>query len=32
MSKFGKVLTLDEATRLDVVSSTVTYVGKALPT
>ena len=29
MSKFSKTLTLDEATRLDVASSTVTYVGKA---
>lgn len=31
MSKFTKTLALDEATRIDVVSSTVTYVGKAVP-
>lgn len=31
MSKFSKVLNLDEATRVDVASSTVTYVGKAIP-
>jgi len=31
MSKFLKVLNLDEATRVDVASSTVTYVGKAIP-
>jgi len=30
MSKFTKVLALDEATRTDVASSTVTYIGKAL--
>lgn len=31
MSKFNKTLGLDEATRLDVVSSTVSYLGKAVP-
>jgi len=30
MSKFSKVLNLDEATRVDVASSTVTYIGKAI--
>ena len=29
MSKFIKILGLDEATRLDVVSSTISYLGKA---
>ena len=30
MSKFSKTLSLDEGLRLDVVSSTVTYVGTAI--
>ena len=30
MSKFLKVLNLDEATRVDTASSSITYIGKAL--
>lgn len=32
MSKAIKVLSLDEAVRLDMASSTIMYVGKAVPT
>jgi len=31
MSKFTKIGSLEEATRVDVASSTITYLGKAVP-
>lgn len=31
MSKFTKVGSIEEATRVDVASSTTTYLGKAIP-